>query len=412
MIRSRDRSLIPLFRAAVVAASLAAMLATAGRAAAQLTPINFPDTPVGQTSTVKCPTNSVGICFGQNCSATGTIQGITGPDRPFKITKLNLLTVSQFNTGTCEASPTALPVTVGPGKILAFQGTFTPTSVGTFSGSATFSTPAGPATVNLSGKGVSSNPGRTDKGLIALQLSSNTVVPGSALGIQYRTARKTLQGNADLYFVAGFPSGQILFVNDQGGVTPSIQPFRRNVNVTDTTQTVFSGPVPIDAAFGNYTFYMAMVYAGMTPDPNNLTPSLASPIAQASLTYSALSPDQRSIIAARGNPDFISVLSVGSPPVKREAWLFQSGTPTQILWVNGVKQSQDTVSGGPGGPKLDPSLFTPQMTLGQLTAALGPPTSVTPSPIAPGYQTVVYRALGLTVILKDGQLGSAVTVGQ
>ena len=55
--------------ATIAASALVALLiAHAPSSEAQVAPINFPDTPVGSTSTVKCPTNSAGICFGSNCS--------------------------------------------------------------------------------------------------------------------------------------------------------------------------------------------------------------------------------------------------------------------------------------------------------------------------------------------------------
>ena len=71
------------------------------------------------------------LCFGSNCSASGTVQSVSGPGAPFSIAKLNLLTSNQFFGGACEANPVSLPVTVGAGQILAFQATFSPTAPGT-----------------------------------------------------------------------------------------------------------------------------------------------------------------------------------------------------------------------------------------------------------------------------------------
>jgi len=378
------------------------------RGHAQIATITFPDTPVGSTSTVKCPTNSVSLCFGSNCSGSGTVQSVSGPSAPFKITKLNLLTQSQFGTGACEANPTALPVAVGANQVLGFQATFSPTAVGSFSGTATFSTPGGPGTYGFTGRGISSHSGRTDKGLVALQLSSDGVAPGNFLNIDYRTKRGTLQGNVDLYFIVGFPAGGFFFVNEQGGVTPQAQPFRRNVAVTDTTQPLFAGQVPIDAAFGAYTFYMAMVYAGVTPDPNNLPPSLAAGISQATLTYAPLSAEQQALLTSRGRPDHISVLWSDGAQQKRESWLYLSSPATRFAFLNGAQQSQDAVSDGGSGPKLDPGLFTPQTTQAQLTAAFGHPTSVTPIDDAPQYQVVNY-GVGLNAVFLNGRFSSAST---
>lgn len=366
--------------------------------------INFPDTPVGFTSTVTCPANSVRLCFGTSCSSPGTVQGVSGPDRPFKITKLNLLSVGQFTAGACEANPTGLPVTVGANQVLAYQATFSPTAVGSFSGSATFSTPGGPVTVNFTGR---SQPGRTDKGLIALQLNSDSVVPGNLLSIQYQTKKNTLQGNVDLYFALALPSGELLFLNEQGALTAALEPFRRNVSVADATQPVFPPfQVPVDVAFGTYNFYMAMVYAGMTLDPNNLAPSLASGISQATLTYTPLSVEQQALLAARGRPDHISVFWSDGAQQKRESWLYLSGSPTRVAFLNGVQQSQETVPGGGAGPKVDPSLLTPQTTQSQLTAAFGPPTSVTAVDGAPQFQVVSY-GVGLTAVFLNGRFSSA-----
>ena len=408
MKRSRE----PLLPSTCFVAGLLAtlLILDAVPSAAQLATITFPDTPVGSTATVKCPTNSVSLCFGANCSSSGTVQSVSGPNQPFKITKFNLLTLSQFNAGACEANPTGLPVTVGANQALAFQATFSPTAVGTFSGSATFSTPGGPGTFNFTGRGISSHSGRTDKGLIALELSTESVVPGNSLDIQYRTKRGSLQGNVDLYFIVAFPSGPLLFVTEQGGVTTTIQPFRRNVSVADATQPLFSGPVPVDIAFGTYTFYMVMVYAGMTPDPGNLPPSLASGIAQATVAYTSLSAAQQTLLASRGNPDFLSVFWFDELNQKRESWLYLSAPPTEVVFVNGNQETQETVSGltGGPGPKANPALFTPQTTQSQLTAAFGPPTSVTPVDGAPEFQVIRY-GIGLTVILRNGRFSSVST---
>jgi len=80
---------------------------------AQLATVNFPDTRVGSSSTVTCPRSGTGLCFGANCGSSGTVQGISGPNPPFALTRLHLVSVSQFTAGTCEVLPVTLPVTVG-----------------------------------------------------------------------------------------------------------------------------------------------------------------------------------------------------------------------------------------------------------------------------------------------------------
>ena len=373
---------------------------------AQLATISFPDTRVGTTSTVKCP-GATAICFGSNCSGSGTVQSASGPDRPFKIDKLNLLTLSQFNAGNCEANATSLPVTLGAGQVLTYQATFSPTSTGTFSGTARFSTSGGAATQNYTGRGTSTTPGRTDKGLISLQVNTDNLVPGNAISVRYQTKRGTLAGNVDMYFAVAFPSGQLLFLTGGGGLDPTPQPFRRNVSVADATETLISAPVPVDFPFGTYTLYMALAYAGATPDLNNLGPSLASGISQTTVTFTPLSAAQQTLLASRGNPDFLSVFWVDEANQKRESWLYVSSPPMQVVFVNGAQESQESVSGVTGGPgpKVDPSMFTPQTTPGSLTSAFGPPSSVTPVDGAPSLQAVSY-GVGITAIFRNGRFSS------
>jgi hypothetical protein len=375
-----------------------------GPAHAQLATVTFPDTVVGSTSTVTCPTTTVSICFGENCSGSGTVQSVSGPSAPFSIGKFNLLNSAEFFGGLCEAHPVSLPVTVGPNQILAYQVTFAPTSAETFNGALTFTTAGGPATANLTGKGVAP---RSDRGGLVVMADPGDVVPGGVLNLQYRTSRGTLQGNVDLYFVIVFASGEYSFVTEQGGLTAAFTPMIRNLSVADATQSLFAGPFPLDMPFGTYAFYSALVYTGT--DPTN-SQNWASPLASASVAYAPLTPEQVALKATRGNPDALSVTWAPELNQKRETWMYLSGSPNELVFVNGALQSAGSIALSPGdvGPKLDPALFTAQTTLATLTAALGPPASVTASEAAPGFQLVSY-AFGLDVVFLNGRLSSAVT---
>jgi hypothetical protein len=375
---------------------------------AQLATITFPDTVVGSSSTVKCPTTSVSLCFGTNCSASGTVQSVSGPTPPFAISKFNLLTTTQFFAGSCEANPVSLPVTVGANQILAYQASFAPSAAGPFAGTLTFSTPGGPATVNLTGKGLPAPTPRTDTGAIAIQFNSDSYVPWSFLDVSYTTSPGTLQGNVDIYFAASLPTGQLLFLTSSGGFTPAFEPFRRNVTIGDETATLFSLSFPIDLQFGTYTCFMALVYAGTDATDSR---NWASAVSSATITYTTLSPVQQSIIQSRGgNPDFLVVLSLAEQLQKHETWVYLSGNPTTYSFLNGDLQSQSPASGSSGGatPKVDPSLFSPQTTLGQLTAVFGPPTSVGPLEGTPEFEAVSY-SVGLDVVFRNGRLSSATT---
>ena len=390
---------------AAVAGVLTALLliVPANRSAAQLSTISFPDTLVGSSATVKCPTTSVALCFGANCSASGTVLSLSGPTGPFSIAKFNLLTNSQFFGGSCEANPVGLPVTVGPGQILAYEATFTPTTAGASAGSATFSTSGGPATVSLTGTGIAP---RTDKGALIPQVNSDSYVPGSFLVMNYRTRRGTLQGPVDLYFVAVLPSGPPLFMRADGAFVTDYVPFQTNVAVVDGTTALGSFPFPVAAPFGTYMLVMLMVYPGQdVTSPLNW----ASPVATATFSYAPLSPAQQAIIQSRGgNPDLLAVTWVDEQVQKRETWIYLSGVPTVYQFLSGRLQSQFAASGSGAGPKVDPSLFTPQLTLQQLEGAFGSPTSVGPLPNAPDLQAVTY-AFGLTVVFRNGVFSSAST---
>jgi hypothetical protein len=394
------KSAAPLAVGAMTALLLFA--AGAAPAVAQFATINFPDTPVGSTATVKCPDTSVSICFGTNCAGSGTVQSVTGPSAPFSASKFSLLSVNEFFAGSCEAHPVTLPVTVGPGQVLAYQVTFAPTAGGTFDGSLSLNTAGGPATVNLHGKGL---PRR--HGGVLVQASPEALVPGELLTLQYQTAKGTLDGNVDVYLVVVFPDGSFSFVTEQGTLSPAFVPLRRNVAVTDATFPLFADRAPLDLPFGTYAFYMALVYAGADAAKSE---NWASPISSVAVSYAALSPEQTAIKSSRGNPDLLVVTWLPELNQKQETWMYLAGSPNRFTFVNGKETGQSSVPLSPSdvGAKVDPALFTPQTTLASLTAALGPPTSVTGVDGAPEFQHVNY-AIGLDVILRNGRLSSALT---
>src|SRR5688572_953841 len=135
---------------------------------AQFATITFPDTTVGATATIKCPNVAVSICFGDNCSAPGTVQSVSGPAAPFSVGKFSVLSNAEFFGGSCEAHPVSLPATLAAGQILAYQATFAPTAAGTFNSTLTLNTPGGPATVNLTGKGTASGTSAPGLGLVTI----------------------------------------------------------------------------------------------------------------------------------------------------------------------------------------------------------------------------------------------------
>ena len=371
---------------------------------AQLATITFPDTPVGATSTVKCPTTTVSICFGSNCAGSNSVQSVSGPGAPFSVGKFNLLSNSEFFAGQCEAHPVTLPVAVGPGQILAYQATFAPTSAGTSNGSLTFNTASGPATVNLTGTAGAGPSGGAGQGVISLEASPEVVVPGHVLDVGYQSAPGTVGGKVDTYVALVLGSDQYLFFTPAGTSSTPV-PLAANGAAIDGRTSLFSGPL-VDAAFGTYTLGIAWVHAA--------TASLASNISLASFTVAALSTEQTAVLQARGNPEFLVVNWSSEQARKTESWFYYSGTPTVYRFENGALTSQSALSGPVPAPvaKVDPSLFTPLTTLETLKP-LGPPASVVPTDpeILPGYETVTYP-FGLEVTLRDGRFVSARSVTQ
>jgi hypothetical protein len=248
--------------------------------------------------------------------------------------------------------------------------------------------------------------GRTDKGVVSLEVPGKHLVPGSVVNVEYRTKPGTLQGNADLYFAVLLPGGTLLFLTSEGFV-PEFKPFRANVAIADEKAPLFTMPVPVDLPFGPYIFFMGLAYAGTNAqDPANR----ASSIAQVTVTYAQLSPVQQALLGSLGKPDFLASFWFGLATVKQESWLYRSEPPTRFTFLNGELVSQEAVadtSGGPG-PKFDPALFTPQTTEAQLTAILGAPVSVTAVEGSPQFQHVRYGS-GLSVILLNGRFSSTVT---
>jgi hypothetical protein len=393
---------------AAVLLVLAGLTAAAGPAEAQLATITFPNTAAGTTSTVKCPDTSVTLCFGDGCSASGTVQSLGGPGAPFSVGKLNLLSINEFFGGACEAHPVTLPVTVGPGQVFTYQATFAPTAAGTFNRSLTINTSGGGVTVNLTGTATGATPAGQGRALVSFDVNGDTFVPGSLLSIGYRTKPGTLQGKADVYLILHAPTGEVSFVNEAGVVVGDIAPFRRNVTVVDETVPVAVLPIPIGIPFGTYTFYLVLGYAGITPNPASLATTLASNLAQAPVTYTALSTAQQTLLQQRGRPDVLSVLWVDAADQKTEAWLYLSAPPTRFRFVNGALQAEESPTDvTPGvGPKFDPAVFTPQLTPAQLHATFGPPTS---TETLDGGFIVHHYASGLDVVFQNDALSSVNT---
>jgi hypothetical protein len=370
--------------------------------------IPFPDTVPGTSSTLACQA-MIGLCFianpGERCTGSGTVQSVSGPNPPFSVAKFNLLTLGQFDAGNCEANPKTLPVVVGPGQVLAFQGTFAPPDTGTYTSTVTLATPGGPATYTLTGQGVASSPDSVGRGLLSMELNNHAFVPGSFLDLSYRTRPGTLTGPVDLYLAVVLPSQDLVFLTDNSAFVPDFVPFRRNVGVADETQTLFSLPFPIDLQFGTYTAFMALVKAGADPgDPRNW----ASDLVQVTATYAPLSAEQQAVLAARGNPHALAATWTPEVGQKLETWIYRSSPPTRIVFRNGQKVGEAPGTGGPAGTGINPALFNPQATQAQYTASLGPPVSVEALD-TPGYLAVGY-ANGVNVVLRDGRLSTAFTL--
>src|SRR5262245_5519058 len=83
--RMEPRRVVTMWAAAVLGVTL--VLGGVEPGFAQFLPIAFPDTTVGSTSTVKCPANTVSLCFGEQCSGSGVVQSVSGPNPPFKVIK-------------------------------------------------------------------------------------------------------------------------------------------------------------------------------------------------------------------------------------------------------------------------------------------------------------------------------------
>jgi hypothetical protein len=397
---SEGRHVMRTLSAAAVFGALLLVIAVAP-SFAQLATITFPDTVAESSSTIKCPTNTVSLCFGTNCSASGTVQSVTGPSAPFSIGKFNVLSNAEFFGGLCEAHPVTLPVTLSPGQILAYQAVFAPTAPGTFNGSLTFNTPAGPATVNLTGKATAAGPSQ-GLGLVTITVTPDVAIPGNRLELGYEIRRESLTRPVDLYAVVVFPSGDVIFLTETGASTNSL-PIRRNVPAADDTVTLFEF-FPVDFPFGTYTLRMELVQAGQTPS----TDTLASPIDTATVTFAPLSEAQQATLQQRGNPNSYAMFWVDEIHQKRELWLYLSPEPVELVFVNGRLDSSTPLSTPPadGALKVNPGLFTPQTSRAQLVATFGQPTSE----VAFEDFEVLNFAGGLEVVFSEGRLSFANTV--
>jgi hypothetical protein len=341
----------------------------------------------------------VSLCFGAGCGATGTVQSVTGPSAPFSIGKFNLLSNAEYFGGNCEAHPVSLPVTVGPGQLLAYQATFAPTSTGSFNGTLTFNTTGGSATVSLAGKGTSGT-SSTGLGLVTIT-APERAVPGNRVEVSYTISREALTSAVDLYAAVILPSGQWLFFSETAGLTPSFVPLRRNLPPADTQGTLIE-VVPVDIPFGTYTILMALVQAGKPPTAD----TLASPLARASATFEPLSLAQRSTLQQRGQPDSYAMLWVDEIRQKREVWRYLTPQPVEIVFVNGgLDSTQSITNPPPAGLKVDPEFFTPQTSRAQIIDHFGSPTDRS---TLDNVELLSFSG-GFGVIFKNGRLISVST---
>lgn len=243
---------------------------------------------------------------------------------------------------------------------------------------------------------------RTDKGSVSLDSNREAYVPGDFFELTYQMAKGSLMGNVDIYLALGPTTGPV-----GGEILSGVVPLMSNVAPADARTTLLAMPFPVDIPFGAYGLYMVMVYAGAdAANPLNW----ASSVSQLNLTYSALSPKQQELLASRGNPDYIAVFWIAEASMKKESWLYLSGTgaPVSFVFSNGELTSQDPVTGSSSGagPKLDPALFSPQATPAALKAVLGEPTSVSSVDGVPDYQGMSYPS-NLNVVFRNGKLISA-----
>jgi hypothetical protein len=398
-LSERRRHVARTLCAAAVLATLLLVIAVAP-GVAQLATISFPDTVVGSSSTIKCPTTTASLCFGSNCSGSGTVQSVMGPSAPFSVGTFSLLSNAEFFDGLCEAHPVTLPVTVGAGQILAYQAAFSPTAAGTFNGSMTFNTTGGAATVNLTGKATEA--ASQGLGLVTITATPQLAVPGNRLEISYEIRRESLTGPVDLYAVVALSSGELIFLTETG-TSPNFLPLRRSVPAADETATLVE-LFPVDVPFGTYTFFMFLVQAGQQPSVD----TLASPIDSATVTFAPLSVAQQATLQQRGNPDSYAMFWLDEIHEKREVWGYLTPQLEQLVFVNGALDSTSALADPPpaGGLKVDPAFFTPQTTHAQIVAAFGQPTS---SFAVAGVETLTFAG-GLEVAFRNGRLASAATV--
>src|SRR5690349_18520276 len=77
------------------------------------------------------------------------------------------------------------------------------------------------------------------QGVITLEVNRAALVPGNLLEVSYHTSPGTLQGPVDIYFAVVPPnSDQLLFLQSDGSLVPTANPFRSAVTITDGTTTL------------------------------------------------------------------------------------------------------------------------------------------------------------------------------
>ena len=94
-------------------------------------PVNFPDTPVGNTSIQDC----YYVCFyligsnPQSCNSAGVVDLVKTPQPPFRFFNLRKTTLA---SNSCNGTPVTFPVSLQAGELLLQDFSFSPTAQGTY----------------------------------------------------------------------------------------------------------------------------------------------------------------------------------------------------------------------------------------------------------------------------------------
>ncbi len=245
---------------------------------------------------------------------------------------------------------------------------------------------------------------RTTAARLELTAAEQAVVPWGWLDLGYRITRLQAGIHADLYVAMVTATTDRCVAPDAVFTATTMAAVAPNVAVENGHATITSGALPDQLGAQVMTLYGVLVVPGTSPaDGDNWVSNLAT----LDLVMGALSPSQRDLIAARGNPHAYVIQFFRDSHERFDTWLYEGGGNGQVFqFVNGRPLTSDDPDGRAsakitGTPvAFGPGRFGPGTTPREIRTLLGDPDHVITGP--PGTQVWVFDGSQMRITVENG----------